>query len=372
MDGTMLDSEWDILAALLPEGWREAARREGAFSRARGIDSPDTLLRLILLHAAAGLSLRQTVARAEIAGLASITDVALMKRLRHSESWLRGISLGLLEQLSDRLTLPSGVSDLRVRAVDATTVAEPGATGTTWRLHYSIMLPSLECDFFEVTDASGGETLRRLPVAAGDVVLADRGYSQRRGVAQVTDHGAAVVVRLALGNFPLIEESGRRLNVLSRVRRLKERLPGEWPAGFEYNGRRYWGRLCAVRKSLAAEERARASVQKEARHKQRQLLPDTLESAGYVFVFTTLPEKIPCETVLQLYRARWQIELAFKRLKSLFGAGHVPKYDPESARAWIQAKLLAVLMIERLQHEAARFSPWGFPLVVPERVEGIH
>ena len=208
MDGTDLDHEWDILAQFLPAGWREAARTEGALVRAREIDSPDTLLRLILLHAAAGLSLRQTVARAEVAGLAKVSDVALHKRLRSSEPWLRALCRGLLEDARCKLAIPEAFEGFQVRAVDATTVEEPGATGTSWRVHYSIKLPSLECDFFEVTDSKGGETFKRFPAQVGDVILADRGYCHRPGVADIVLRGAHVVVRLNHQNFPLVEENG--------------------------------------------------------------------------------------------------------------------------------------------------------------------
>jgi len=106
-----------------------------------------------------------------------------------------------------------------------------------------------------------------------------------------------------------------------------------------------------------------------AKKKQMQVMPQTLEAAAYVFVLATVAATtFDTETVLELYRARWQVELAFKRLKSLMQAGHVPKYDEASARAWIQAKLLAVLLIERLQEEACFFSPWGFQIHSQERL----
>jgi hypothetical protein len=369
MDGSDIDQEWSILAQLLPTGWREAARTEGALLRAREIDSPDTLLRLILLHAAAGLSLRQTVARAEVAGLAKVSDVALFKRLRASEPWLRQLCRGLLEDVRCKLMLPDATQQLRVRAIDASTIKEPGATGTSWRLHYSIALPSLECDFFEVTDVKGGESFKRFPAKKGDVILADRGYCHRPGAADIISRGADLIVRLNHQNFPLFDERGRKLSILSLLRRLKGHNPGEWPVAFEFGDTRYPGRLCAVRKSIVATQQAQERILKEARKKQKEVSPHTLECAGYIFVFTTLKAAIAsCENILEMYRARWQIELAFKRMKSLFGAGHVPKYDPESARAWIQAKLLAVLMIERLEQEAALFSPWGFPLPAAKRM----
>ena len=66
--------------------------------------------------------------------------------------------------------------------------------------------------------------------------------------------------------------------------------------------------------------------------------------------------------MLELYRSRWQVELAFKRLKTLLGAGHVPKSDDQSAGAWMQGKILTALLLERLLLEARIFSPWGYPL----------
>ena len=92
--------------------------------------------------------------------------------------------------------------------------------------------------------------------------------------------------------------------------------------------------------------------------------PQTLELAEYVGVLTSLnPATVAALQVLSLYRGRWQIELVFKRLKSLRGVGELAKYDPASARAWLQAKLLTALLLERLEQEAFLFSPWGYPLL---------
>jgi hypothetical protein len=243
-------------------------------------------------------------------------------------------------------------------------VKEPGATGTSWRVHYCLQLPSLECDFFEVTDAHEGESFRRLPVQPRDLVLGDRGYSNREGVAYVVRNGGDVVVRLNQKSFPLLDRKGSPIAVLPMLRTLHEYDPGEWDVEFDTSTGRISGRLCAVRKSPIAAENAKAKLIKTAQRKGRALLPETLESAEYMVVLTTLPTaEAACADVLELYRARWQIELAFKRLKSLLQAGHVPKYDVASARAWIQAKLLTVLLIERLTEEASFFSPWGFPLI---------
>ena len=365
MDATTLNREWGVITDLLPPEWQELARETGALRRARQVRDPSTLLFLILLHVASGLSLRQAAARAQVMGLAKISDVALMKRLRGAERWLHALAARMY--LSSPFHNPTNDAPptRRIRVVDATNVTEPGSTGTDWRIHYVLQLPSLECDFFEVTDSSGGESYKRLPVRAGDVILGDRGYAHREGVAAVVRGGGDVVVRLNASNFPLLSE-GRPFDLLAAMRTLHGYEPGEWDVEFEASGQRYAARVCAIRKSDEAAQRAKKHLLKSAGKKGRQVQPQTLEMAEYITVLTTLGEETTTAQVLELYRGRWQVELAFKRMKTLLGAGHVPKADPESARAWIYAKLLTVLLIERLGQEARLFSPWGFRLTKPQ------
>jgi transposase len=90
--------------------------------------------------------------------------------------------------------------------------------------------------------------------------------------------------------------------------------------------------------------------------------PETIESAGYIFVFTTLDRRFTPTTILELYRGRWQIEITFKRLKSIIGVGHLKKTDLEAAKSWIHGKLLVAFLIEALIVAAERFFPWGYPI----------
>ena len=90
--------------------------------------------------------------------------------------------------------------------------------------------------------------------------------------------------------------------------------------------------------------------------------PETLEAAGYIVVFTTLHRNVSPTTLLEMYRGRWQIELAFKRLKSIMGLGHLKKTDVDAAKAWIHGKLFVAFLIEALISEGERFSPWGYPI----------
>jgi hypothetical protein len=359
------EQEWKVIRTFLPAQLDESARNCGAMQRKRGgVQDGETLLRLILMHVGGGLSLEQTVIRAQEHGLATLSAVALFKRLRRCESWLQELTSELLCQMPARALSRLG-APYQVRVLDSTCVSEPGATGTSWRLHYSLKLPEMVCDFFEITDVHGGEFLQRLPVSRGDVVLADRGYCKKVGLAPLLETGADIVMRLLPSSFPLESRDGKALNLAERLSLtlLNEGDILEIPVQFEFDRRVYPLRLCTLRKSEAACALAQRKARSISKKRGVTIRQTTLEMAAYVCVITSLPsEIISTKEVLELYRCRWQIELAFKRLKSLLELGALPKKDPPSCRAWMQAKVLIALLTERLILESELFSPWGYRL----------
>ena len=359
-----LPEEWTILRQWLPADLGALAREKGFFTRRRGLQDAERWLRLILLHVGGGLSLKQTVVRARESGLARVSSVALHKRLKRAEEWLCSLTGHVLQQ--SWAGLAGRRSTRPVRVVDATDIQEPGRTGTCLRLHYGLRLPELRCDHYEVTDAGGGEKLGRFTFGKGEIILADRGYSHRAGAAAVLGAGADFVLRWHAALFPLLR-NGRAFVPLKELRRLKVGAVAEWEASFEWEGRRHTCRLCGLRKSRQAAERARRKALYKARSNQNEPAPEYLELAGYVIVLTSLrPEQLSAGQALEFYRSRWQVELAFKRLKSLLALGHVPKTSDETARAWMQAKILVALLIEKVLLEGRFFSPWGYPTEWPE------
>ncbi len=353
--------EWAVIERLLPQGWQAAARQLGAFRRARYIDNPSTLLRVLLFHAVAGSPLRQTVALLRAAGVADISQVALLKRLRGSVDWLAWIAAELCRGLRERSCLPEA---LRVRVVDSTTVQGPGSQTTQWRLHYGLDLTSLQCDWQELTDAHGGESLARLPVRRGDVILGDRAFFTQRGMAHLAQAGAYAVTRLRWRHARLLDPQGQVFRALDSARTLAAGQVGDWPVRLPLpGGQSQAGRVIAVGLPLPLVEKAQRRARRAASKKQHRLLPDTLTAARYMILFTSLPkESLSAESVLDLYRYRWQIELSFKRLKQLLKIGRLPHKDPEAAKGWIQAKLVVALLLETLVRNSRTFSPWGFPL----------
>lgn len=356
--------DWELVMAMLPAQWEAKAVELGAVRRLRGFGSVASLLRVLLIHLADGCSLRETAVRASAGGLAAVSDVALLKRLRGCGAWFEWMVREMAAEMSMPLAAQALQPGSRVRLIDGSTVCEPGATGSTWRLHYALNLQTLSCDEVHVTEAGVGEKLELFDIRRGDVIMADRGFARAAGLRWAIQQGADVVLRTSLSNVPLQSRRGRPLPALRLLRKLSVGQAGEWPATLrDDKGRgRIDVRVCAYKKTAAQTLAAQRAIEQEARKKGRSIKSQTLEAAGYVIVLTTL-SRPSAAAIMELYRRRWQIELAFKRLKSLLQLGHLKKFDKEGARAWLQGKLLVACLVEKLILTAERFSPWGYVAV---------
>jgi len=359
--------EWSTIVRFLPDGWRLKAKELGALKRMRNFSDIDALLRTLLIHLLDGCSLRETAVRARIGGLAQISDVALLKRLNSSGEWFRWMSEGLMRNWIEKQPLDVYPGGFVIKVIDATHVSEPGSTGSDWRVHYSINLPSLRCEELEVTDSHIGESFKNFSVLPASIFIGDRGYYNRPGIEYITLRGGQVIVRMNLSNTPLFDSDGNRVDVLKKLRTLKGSTIGDWPVYIYGKQSTIKARVCAIKKNEIAADLAVKKTLKNNSKKQKKVKPETLEAARYIFVLTTLPKTImKPEIVLEMYRGRWQIELVFKRLKSIVGLSHLPKQDPVGAKAWIQGKIFSAFLIETLISAGERFFPWGYPIIEKE------
>jgi hypothetical protein len=340
--GVWDDRGWPGVLAHLPADLEASARASGALRRRRAVRSGAALLRLALAYALSGWPLRLVAAWAAVRGLGALSDVAVLYRLRGARGWLGVLVAGLV---ADGRAAALG-RPVRLRLVDATTVSRPGSTGTDWRVHLSLNLQPLAVDGLELTDARGGEALTRHPVRPGDVQVADRGHARRTDLGAVLAQGGAVVVRIGWQNVPLREADGRPLDLLAWLRALAG--PAERPAWVATPDGVFALRLLARPVAAAAAEAARRRLRRAATKKGRTPDRRSLEAAGYVVLVSTLaPAAWTTAEVLALYRVRWQVELAFKRLKGIWRLDRLRARGPELAQVHLLATLLAALLAER-------------------------
>ena len=215
-DAAGMREDWPLLLSFLPGNWSDLAASTGALKGLRKDKSAENLLRVLLLHLGCGHSLRETAVRARKAQLAELSSVAVWKRLKKSRQWLQELCIALFRERGLEM---AGQAGLQMRAFDATTVKEPGKSGSLWRIHYSVRLPSLACDYFNLTETEGpgtGESLRQFPIRAGDYVLADRGYSTAAGIGYLAQAGGWVTVRVNTGALAFQEADAEPFDLLGR------------------------------------------------------------------------------------------------------------------------------------------------------------
>jgi hypothetical protein len=365
---------WPEVSAHLPAGFdvEATARLRGAFTRAREIKDAETLLRLALAYGGLGMSLRETCAWAEAGEIASLRDPSLLNRLCKAAPWLGDIVAALIAEQANG---PAGRwAGYRLRALDGTSICQPGADRTTWRLHVGYDLATGQVDQLELTDLHGAENLQRLAYRAGDVVLADRYYARPRDLRPVIDAGADFIVRTGWNSLRLLQPNGEPFDLFAALAAQAEQEG-------EVQVRIYEGvsevtpleplilRLVIRRKDPEQTQAEQKRLLKDAKKRGKQPDPRSLEAAKYILLLTSLPATVfPPSDILALYRFRWQIELAFKRFKSLAGLDQLPAKNPGLARAWIYARLIVAIIAERIAGQVPDSSPSGHNKTTPKSI----
>jgi hypothetical protein len=320
------------------------------------------LLRLALAYGGLGMSLRETCAWAEAGGIAKLADPSLLERLCKAGPWLGDILAALI---AEQARMPAGRwAGYRLRALDGTSICEPGADRTTWRLHVGYDLATGQVDQLELTDVHGAENLQRLAYRPGDIVLADRYYARPRDLRPVIDAGADFIVRTGWNSLRLLQVNGEPFDLFAALAAQTEQ-EGELQVRIhegptQASQQPLILRLVFRRKDAQQAQAERRRRLKDARKRGKQPDPRSLEAANYILLLTSLPADVfPPADILALYRFRWQIELAFKRFKSLAGLDQLPAKKPELARAWIYARLIVAIIAEQIAGQVPDSSPCG-------------
>lgn len=333
-----MDWKWSTARQFLPFDLDGLASDCGALTRRRGVKGGEALVRALLLVGLPHSSLERASVMARESGIAKLNAAAMFRRLRGSESLLRSLYESTLRHAVD---VGERSGKYRLLAVDATALCGPGAKGTNQRLHTVYDLGKGQALSVDLTGPEGGEALwRHHSFGFGDLVLADCGYGYNRSFHWALRSGARILIRFRFETVTLYDQQGERI----------------------------WADAANAR----VPESGTVELQVEMAN-----WPSALRAVGSrnpkgepVWLLTDLShDELPTCQVRELYRKRWQVELYFKRLKSLLDLDELPSRDGPTARPWIWAKLILASLAVLLAHE--RFSPWGYPSGEVEPLESL-
>jgi len=334
-----------------------SAREHGALVRKRGVDSAQTLLRSVLAYGPGGLSLRQVEAQAAARGIAEISDVAWMNRFRGCEAWL----MALVEELLAKGAAPTprGEEGPVVRLVDASRIEGPGETALRLHLCWDASRRRI-CDL-ALTGLDQGERLDRLAFQPGEIRIGDAGLTHPGGLQKAQAAKAEVLVRVSWKSLRLLDAQGQPLDWLALCQASHEAGGLDMPVTVTKPRGRFEPlsmRLVIRPKPPQTLHEANRRIRRSAAKGQRKIDPRTLACAEHMILLTSLSqEAFPPEQLYELYRFRWQIELAFKRLKSILRIDRLPAKSNTLARAWIAAHLLFALLLEDTAADLAGVFP---------------
>jgi hypothetical protein len=344
----LINQEWEEqVLTRLPAKTEEQAFLLGAFVRCRELKSVRNLLRALLAYVLCVSSFRQLGSWAVLLGIANISDTAWRKRLKQANAWLLWLLGALLAGPAVPVKQTTSPTLGRLMLVDATRIKECGGTGDDWRIHSAYDLRESLLIQIHVTDKHTAESLQHFQLQPCDLLIADRGYGYRKNIAYAYQQQAYVILRFVPSTCPLLDRYGQPLDIVKWLRQVKKgkHCRNAWCV---YEGKKYHVRIIASALPPEKAAEARKKREQEAKKKGKKLQPDTLFLVGWSLLITNLPKRPwSYKRIIQLYRARWQIELLFKRMKQMMDM-HVTRSKTTQG---CESSLLAWLVIWALQEQ---------------------
>lgn len=355
----------DVLGRLPPDLDLDALAFETkAIERRREISDGAGLLRLALARGPGGLSLSQTATWAGMIGLTELSGPGVKYRIDKAADFLDGVVTRLLAAAGQSVTLhwPGRI----LRAADGSGISQHGSQGLDWRVHGVFDLGCGRFSHLALTDCHGAEAMTRGAAVDGEIRIGDRNYAKAgklRELRRQSDDKTDFIVRISWRTLALSTLTGQRFDIIDHLATLPDDTVPHEVFVLAKTGRLTPPlklRLIIVRKSPEAAEATRRKLPRKAQRKQKKLDPRTVTAAGFMILATSLPgEGYRAEEICAAYRLRWQIELAFKRLKSLLRIDQLPTRTAQASRSWLLAHLILALLCDDVTQDVLESFPSG-------------
>lgn len=331
----------------LPDKWETIAKETGAFVRPREIKTAKNFMILILVYIVHGTSLLEVALTAKLKGIAKISDVGFMKRFANCNKYFKEILKQLQAIATAKYAKPAFLEKYNVKLADASKVVSGGKLKITHHLHYAINPFEMKSEQYKISSQKTGESLTNFDVTRGDLWICDRAYGTKTSMEHCLKHGGNFVFRIRKGAFDIYSSKRKKMDLITKLKRLKDGEYLDWTCYFiNTENKLVQIRICAMKKP------------KNVRTLDN-LDDDTGFMNNYIVVVTSITKKgASSAEILEAYRIRWQVELYFKRLKSLLSFGDIPNKTEQHIETWLNGKLAAAILLE-IETGLVDFSPSG-------------
>lgn len=343
------------LIKMLPEGYEKACWETKAMNRKRGLQIEKDLLTLCIFYCC-DHSLVEVQSYAKAANIYDISDVGFMKRFSRCGDWFDWIIENLTPSEIMKYSKPEILEKYHILAVDATDVTSGGKATQKWHIHYALDLFTLTCSEFKLTPETTGESLTNFEFEPNDLVIGDRAYASLKGIEYCQKCGADFVLRIKNKAFKMYTENGEEVTFSDILKDVGSDIKNFKIFVRSSNKEMVPLRICAVKKDSEALKSTEKKMRRKESKKQMTYSVDTKFVNQFFFVITSLDETFTAEQILNLYKLRWQVEMVFKRYKSILKLGSMPTKTYNSSKAWLSCKMLIVLIMEKLLSDSD-FSP---------------
>ena len=341
----------------LPQHMDEIAKRTGALQRKRGVCSCVDLLRMLFLYASSNFSFRFLAAAACALGVSTISDTAWRKHFSKAAPFLRELLHSLLSAVLPATDISAFGGVKNVLLVDASVIRQDGKQQNQQRIHLCYSLNENRMKQVKVSDQHTAESLAHFSMKKGDLAMADAVYGTAQNLIYAQEQGADVILRITPKNFCLYNAEGEKISLTALLKEAEEKHM-EWIDvwGFcRYKGKTGFVRVIAYRLPDEQAAKARKRKTRKASKNQHQIQAETLLSAGWPTLVTSLGAEYCGEEIIHLYRSRWQVELLFKRFKQNFSIHTIKAGSSAYAETETLLWLIIWTIVERQSFQAECF-----------------
>jgi hypothetical protein len=343
------------LIELLPNDYEKSCYETKAIERTREIKTPRELIEYALMYLIGMYSLVEMSAYATLSGK-KISNVAFMKKFAKCNDWYVQMINDMRPAIVCEYRKPIGLEQYELVAPDASKVTSKGKNKQTFNLHYMLNVCKLSTEQLKITNEKTGESLENFNIKSNYLILADRAYGTIKSINYCLENGANFIFRMRNKAFTLYDENGDKITLLNELLMSDENNPISFFAYINNpNGGRTKVRICAKKKPIDSIEKCDKAWYNQTSKNKKAPCDDDRIINHYIIVVTSLSD-ISAHDILETYRLRWQVELYFKRLKSILDFAEAPNKKEDNIIAWLNGKMLTALLLERLQ-EKVNFSP---------------